>query len=300
MTEGARPQHPEREKQTGRAAPVTQPARCHAVVKDGRARPYAAVIPSREFKYACLQPLFKDVEQRRGPGAYRQLPAPDPSSSLATDDKPLGMYAAATLIRSSYSAGLAHADALRRLAQAGEIDPQSPWTLLRGALENFATAAWILGGGDRGEHRRRALALWREDMRARARHEEDTAHIPEPDGMSGRERRQEIADLALSLSIPVSSLAKPEAGKVIAEAARSAGLREREVSAAWRAASGFAHGRYWPNLRTATPAGAAQSGPDHHLIALVLDETRHRPPAQHTRALLHHLEEQYKARAASR
>ncbi|MFF7977403.1 hypothetical protein [Streptomyces sp. NPDC007905] len=41
-------------------------------------------------------------------------------------------HSAAHLIRSSYSAGLAHADALRRLT-AGEVDPTSPWTLLRGA-----------------------------------------------------------------------------------------------------------------------------------------------------------------------
>ncbi|MFK0237747.1 hypothetical protein [Streptomyces vinaceus] len=70
------------------------------------------------------------------------------------------MYSASTLIRNSYGAGVAHADALRRLVHAGEVDPQSPWTLMRGALENFATAVWILGGNDRTERRRRTLALW--------------------------------------------------------------------------------------------------------------------------------------------
>ncbi|MFJ4950776.1 hypothetical protein [Streptomyces sp. NPDC088760] len=95
---------------------------------------------TQAFQGAYLMPLFHAVEQDRGDGAYRQLPAPDPASSLATDDAPLGPYAGAHLIRASYTAGLTHTDALRRLTVAGEIDPTSPWTLLRGALENFATA----------------------------------------------------------------------------------------------------------------------------------------------------------------
>ncbi|MFE5563121.1 hypothetical protein [Streptomyces sp. NPDC056544] len=252
-----------------------------------------------EFKFAYLQPLFADVERVRGEGAYRQLPAPQPSSSLATDDAPLGMYSASTLIQNSYSAGVAHADALRRLVHAGEVDPQSPWTLMRGALENFATAVWILGGNDRTERRRRTLALWREDMRNRAQHEEDTDHQPGPGGKTGRERRQDIADLALSLGIPTTSLSKPEAGKVIGEAAEDAGLKAREVSAAWRAASGFAHGRYWPNLRASMPIDAVRSGPDHYLMALVIDEDQHRPLTRHTRTLLHRLHDRYQARATA-
>ncbi|MGW6953096.1 hypothetical protein ACWGHD_40075 [Streptomyces xanthophaeus] len=251
------------------------------------------------FKHGYLLPLFADVERLRVEGAYRQLPAPQPSSSIATDDAPLGMYSASTLIRNSHSAGVAHADALRRLVYAGEVDPQSPWTLMRGALENFATAVWILGGNDRTERRRRTLALWREDMRNRAQHEEDTDHQPSSGGKTGRERRQEIEDLALSLGLPSASLTKPEAGKVIKEAAVDAGLKAREVTAAWRAASGFAHGRYWPNLRSSMPVDALRSGPDHYLMALVIDETQHRPLTQHARTLLHRLHDRYEARATA-
>ncbi|MFI1018202.1 hypothetical protein [Streptomyces sp. NPDC020965] len=249
------------------------------------------------FNAAYLHPLFADVESLRGEGAYRQLPAPQPSSSLATDDAPLGSYSASTLIRNSYSAGVAHADALRRLILAGEVDPQSPWTLMRGALENLATAVWLLGGNGRTERRRRTLALWREDMRNRAQHEEDTDHVPGPSGKTGRERRQDITNLAISLGIPATSLAKPEAGKIIGEAAHDVGLRAREVTAVWRAASGFAHGRYWPSLRASTPVDAIQTGPENFMMALVIDETQHRPLAQHTHALLQHLHTRYAARA---
>ncbi|MGI5451416.1 hypothetical protein ACQEVM_37790 [Streptomyces sp. CA-243310] len=249
------------------------------------------------FKYAYLQPLFTDIESLRGEGVYRQLPAPQASSSIATDDAPLGEYAASTLIRASFAAGVAHADALRRLRDAGEMDPTSPWTLLRGSLENFATAAWLLGAGsDRPERRLRTLRLWREDMRNRAQHEEITAHVPEDGGKTGRERVQEIEALALSLGI-AHPRAKPQAGKVIEEAAEGAGLAPKKATAVWNAASGFAHGRYWPNLRVSTPIDALRGGPDHYLMALVINEDEHRPLARYTHDFLKHVQNRYIARA---
>ncbi|WP_423835061.1 hypothetical protein [Streptomyces manipurensis] len=250
------------------------------------------------FKYGYLQPLFADIERLRGEGAYRQLPAPQPSSSLATDDAPLGPYAASTLIRNSFTAAVAHADALRRIVLHGEVDPSSPWTLMRGALENLATATWLLGGNDRAERRQRTLRLWREDMRNRAQHEKDTNHVPTAGGKTGRERVQDIDDLASSLGIQ-GRLAKPEAGKLIAEAADGIGLQSRQVSAAWRAASGFAHGRYWPNLRASMLRDAVPGGPDHVLMALVIDESEHRPLTQHTHAFLKHVQNRYTMRATA-
>ncbi|MFF4845876.1 hypothetical protein [Streptomyces collinus] len=88
-------------------------------------------------------------------------------------------------VQNSYTAGLAHADVLRRLTAAGEVDPTSPWTLLRGALEDFATGLWLLDGTGRSERRRRALSVWDEDMRNRQQHERDTGHLPSGGGMTG-------------------------------------------------------------------------------------------------------------------
>ncbi|WP_317448093.1 hypothetical protein [Streptomyces collinus] len=99
------------------------------------------VASTQAFQGAYLLPLFHAIEQARGEDAHRQLPAPAPASSLAADDAPLGPYAGAHLIRSPYTAGLAHADALRRLTAAGEVDPTSPWTLLRGTARAAASAA---------------------------------------------------------------------------------------------------------------------------------------------------------------
>ncbi|MFF4442628.1 NACHT domain-containing protein [Streptomyces sp. NPDC001621] len=115
------------------------------------------------------------------------------------------------LIRASYTAGLAHTDALRRLTAAGKIDPTSPWTLLRGALENFATALWLLDGPGRVERRRRALSLRDEDMRNRQQHETDTGHQLSGGGMTGAQRRAEIRGIADRLG---PALTEPSAAAV--------------------------------------------------------------------------------------
>ncbi|KOV93769.1 hypothetical protein [Streptomyces sp. NRRL B-3648] len=120
---------------------------------------------AQAFQGAYLLPLFHAIEQARGEHAYRQLPAPAPAGSLAADDAPLGPYSTAHLIQNSCAAGLAHADALRRLTAAGEVDATSPWTLLRGALESFATGLWLLDGTGRSERRCRALSRGPMDRR---------------------------------------------------------------------------------------------------------------------------------------
>lgn len=253
---------------------------------------------TQAFNGAYLLPLFHAIEQARGDGAYRQLPAPAPASSLATDDAPLGPYAGAHLIRSSYTAGLAHTDALRRLTAAGEVDPTSPWTLLRGALENFATALWLLDGPGRAERRRRALSLWDEDMRNRQQHETDTGHQPSGDGMTGAQRRAEIRGIADRLGLP--PLTRPGTHQIVLAAAPTAGLTAGKVGAAWRAASGFAHGRYWPNLRASQPRAVIPGADGVHTVALVIDEDLHRPLAEYCHTMLDRLQEYYEARAQAR
>ncbi|MFJ5212275.1 hypothetical protein [Streptomyces nigra] len=253
---------------------------------------------TQAFNGAYLLPLFGEVEQARADGAYRPLPAPAPASSLATDDAPLGPYAASHLIRTSYTAGLAHADALRRLTGAGEVDPTSPWTLLRGALENFATGLWLLDGARRAERWRRALSLWDEDMLNRNQHELDTGHTPSGGGMTGAQRRAEIRAIADHLAL--APLTTPRTHQILLTAAPTAGLTAVKVGAAWRAASGFAHGRYWPNLRASQPRAAIPGDDGVHTVALVIDEDQHRPLAEYCRIMLRRLQEHYNARAQAR
>ncbi|MEU9992907.1 hypothetical protein AB0E10_40240 [Streptomyces sp. NPDC048045] len=72
------------------------------------------------------------------------------------------------------------------------------------------------------------------------------------------------------------------------------------MCAAWRAASGFAHGRYWPNLRASQPRAARKGADGVHTVALVIDEDQHRPLAEHCHTTLRRLQERYHARAQVR
>ncbi|MGW3917463.1 hypothetical protein ACWEBX_39230 [Streptomyces sp. NPDC005070] len=69
------------------------------------------------------------------------------------------------------------------------------------------------------------------------------------------------------------------------------------MGAAWRAASGFAHGCYWLNLRASQPRAAWQADDGTHTLALVIDEDQHRPLAQYCHRMLRRLQEHYTAHA---
>ncbi|MFD0138018.1 hypothetical protein ACFVIL_29260 [Streptomyces sp. NPDC127159] len=249
---------------------------------------------TRPHDVAYLLPLFEAVTPYRADGYFRPLPEPAVRSSLATDDAPLKPWHGSVLIRTSFSAGLSHVDALCRLVtMTGLIDPSSPWTLLRGALENFATAAWLLSGKDRPTRRARALALWAEDMRNRAQHEKDVQHVVTGNGKTGEQRQQDIKQLAMTLGL--NPLPATQAGAIIAAAAEQAGLDSVGVRASWRVASGFAHGRFWPNLRAAEPRSAIPTA-DGYLIAMVIDDAQLERLAKACLWLLGHVAQRYAAR----
>ncbi|MFE4628205.1 hypothetical protein [Streptomyces mirabilis] len=74
-----------------------------------------------------------------------------------------------------------------------------------------------------------------------------TGHTPAPGGMTGAQRHAEIRDLADQLGL--NPLAAPKTNQILNRAAPTVGLTAVEVCAAWRTASGFAHGRYGGSCR---------------------------------------------------
>ncbi|MEU1667061.1 hypothetical protein ABZ547_26350 [Streptomyces sparsogenes] len=196
--------------------------------------------------------------------------------------------------------GPCHSDAdhQRRPTAAGEVDPTSPWTLLRGALKNFATGLWSSTAPDAASANAAPCRCGDEDMRNRQQHETDTGHLPAGGGMTGAQRRAEIRALADRLGL--APLTAPRTHQILLTAALAAGLTAVKVCAAWRAASGFAHGRYWPNLRASQPRAAVPGDAGVHTVAFVLDEDQHRPLAEYCCVMLGRLQEHYEARAQAR
>ncbi|MEV6859369.1 hypothetical protein AB0M89_37060 [Streptomyces microflavus] len=249
-----------------------------------------------DFSY--LTPLFKAAAAYREDDHFLSLPEVAEHSSLAKDDEPLGARGAAKFVRSSFEAGLIHVEAFAQLVTVAQhVDPHSPWTLLRGALEDFATAAWLLAGQNREERRHRVLRLWAEDFRNRDQYERDTNHVPGPGGKSGAERREEVKHLAQTLGLP--KLTKPEATRIIYEAAASAGLAPTPTQALWRVASGFAHGRFWPDLRASKIRNGIPLPDGGALVHIVVDDIRLEEMAETCRKLLEHTASQYTAASSA-
>lgn len=248
---------------------------------------------SEDISY--LAPLFNAAAAYRAEDHFMLLPEPAARSSLAADDRPLKSWGAAKFVRSSFAAGLIHVEALTKLVVvAKQIDPYSPWTLLRGAQENFATAVWLLDGKDRAERQHRALTLWAEDFRNRAQHEADVQHVVTgPKEKTGWQRHEEIKQLADNLGL--LKLPRPSAGDIIFAAASAAGLDPERTRASWRVASGFAHGRIWPNLRASEPRSAAPTA-DGYLIGFVVDDAQLVALAKACLKLLEHAARRYEAR----
>ncbi|MGW3727707.1 hypothetical protein [Streptomyces sp. NPDC000851] len=117
-------------------------------------------------------------------------------------------------------------------------------------------------------------------------------------GKTGAQRRAEIRASADHLGL--APLATPRTHQILPAAAPSAGLTAVKVYAAWRAAFGFAQGRYWPDLRASQPCAAIPGADGIHTVALVIDEDQHRPPAEYCRVMLSRLREHYHARARAR
>jgi hypothetical protein len=205
-----------------------------------------------------LAKLFGRINPYVGTDAIIPLPAPTQGSSLAVDADALQGKWIITPVVNSFSAGIQQVYVLRRLiAELEFVDTVSPYALLRSALENFAHMAWLLNGHTQAERRIRALQTWAHDMKERNKHENEVGHTPKPPAERGSERRDEVIQLAQSIGLPKKRV---EAGltiiETIQEAAKGAGYTPNEPVAAWRMASGFVHGRLWPNLRASDPTGA--------------------------------------------
>lgn len=85
-----------------------------------------------------------------------QTHAPDPElgSSLAVDDAALNPFQLSHAVVSALSTAVDHMHALRSLiADAHVVYPCATFTLLRAALENAATAVWLLTPPDHRDQR---------------------------------------------------------------------------------------------------------------------------------------------------
>lgn len=245
---------------------------------------------------AYLKPLFIAAERYRAADHIVPLPDPEPGCSVLADDAALGSWNTTTLVCNSITVGLLHVDSLSRLAvELGHLDPVTPWTVLRGALEDFSTAIWLLSGKGRRERQHRALTLWAQDFRNREQYEKDTGFKPTQNQKTAKQRLDEVVQLADRLGLPELP-SRPKIEDRVMAAAVEAGLNGVKTRALWRVASGFAHGRQWPNLRVLEVQRGARAVVSGYTVGLVLGDEQFKEMAEAVLALLSRAEDLYRAR----
>jgi hypothetical protein len=154
-----------------------------------------------------------------------------------------------------------HLHALRALlGQAQIINLGAPYTLVRAALENAATAVWLLEPARRPERLRRRLKLAYDD----AREEGNLQGLLPAKALQGKrtaqERMVEIQALAVKLGLDPSDVAGRLSHEKIIRAVAKTTFRDDEESnedrlspedqaaLVWRLCSAFAHGKNWASF----------------------------------------------------
>jgi hypothetical protein len=126
-------------------------------------------------------------------------------------------------VTSSFSAGLLHVEALSQLVVvAKQLDPASPWTLLRGAVENFRLPSGFSTARKDLSDVIAPLSVGR-GLPHRAQHEADVNHVVTgANEKTGLQRQQEVKPLADSLAI--KGLGPPRTHAAALPVRRCAGL----------------------------------------------------------------------------
>jgi hypothetical protein len=204
---------------------------------------------SGEAKRALLQ-LFPLIDHWR----QRMESAPDPpetGSSLLKDDQATHPYLVSQAVSAQLVSAADHWDALRTLLQDAQVvHARAPFTLLRAAIENSATAVWLLAPASRDARVMRRLRLEWKNFLDQENAEKLLAGQPWTSRASTKAGLQRIArarGLGEDLITQVAST--PVAFRTIVQAAATdaprCGLTYVQALYCWMAASGIAHAQRW-------------------------------------------------------
>lgn len=171
--------------------------------------------------------------------------AVSPGSSLAGDDRASDPYQVSHAVQMCIVAGVDHLHAMKSLLiDLNVLHSAAPFTLVRGALEIFASAFWILHPAGRSTRVERVL-------RWNAKNFHDQHPALESLSLSDVAQRDakyaRLAQIASGRGIPEKNI---KAGYQSTEAVQYADTNARTANPllSWRMCSGYAHGRPWVYL----------------------------------------------------
>jgi len=183
-----------------------------------------------------------------------QTPEVEPGSNLADDSTKSPTYDVGHSAWSSFVHAVDHLHAMQALITEAEAAHSfAPFSLIRGGIDNAATAVWLLAPDDQAERLFRRLHLAYQD----ANESGEAVALLGPKAPQGARtaevRKQEITDLSKRLGVnrngAVGARWTGYEKIVLSAASEVPNLDPKLAAYLWRACSGFAHGRQWASLQ---------------------------------------------------
>lgn len=203
------------------------------------------------------------------------------------------------MIRQCLTAGVDHLHAVKVLVvDNGLLHVASPSSLARGALENFATAYWILGPKRRDDRIERSLKWHAQNMKDQ---ENAVGRLGMADHQSLESKLKKLRLVADSRGIETKSLrAGYQSTAVVKYSHETAPDLPLGVLLPWKICSGFAHGRPWTYLGMSDLEFTDTDDPEVQHVRLTSDLGRALYPSLAALQLLEQLLRLYRERSAVR
>jgi hypothetical protein len=167
-----------------------------------------------------------------------------PGSSLAGDDRASDPYQTSHLIRLCLTAAADHLHAVKVLVVEQEmLHIAAPASLARGAIENAATAVWVLGPSQRDERVMRTLRWHSRNFRDQ---ESAVGALGLPGHKPLRAKLDRIGEIARARGVDGEQA--QQGYKISSTVAYAQHRTGTGVLFPWQICSGFAHGRPWAYL----------------------------------------------------
>jgi hypothetical protein len=181
-------------------------------------------------------------------------PRAQPGSAMIGDDRVSDPYqfSHAAWMALSHAADNLHAFRVATVTGSGSnygitTRPYGAYANLRAALENSATALYLLGPADRNERITRRFRLWVQD----GRHMDKLAKVlrSRPPAANTETRLTDLTSLIESRGLDPATITRPLSYvSIVRDAAPVAGADPDSGEAMWRILSGMTHGDTWASL----------------------------------------------------
>jgi hypothetical protein len=196
--------------------------------------------------------LFNRIDEllrlRQSPAAFEVYEG----SVLAADDVASTPYEVSHGVHRHLDTAIDHLLAIKLLAvDAGVLPTYGAFTLLRAAVENFASAMWLLRGEDCRERVLRELRFQHANLNALAQSDKLVAQAVQQTGRAtatAQDRMDRVRRVAGRNGLTMKEVkAKPDWRQIV----KALGVDEATEATAeylWKACSAFAHGDPWPSI----------------------------------------------------